>query len=176
MILITSVLCITKFTDYWGRSRKWPSELGWLRRGLRCRQWDDHAHSHAFNGYQKMASVEENPETLGGWGHTYKHVLKLEVVGDTVVGKSSLVLKFTQGKFREQYLPTLGEFLYAEIAMGGVSEYYCRIPSIFLHVLAITQRESQFKYNVYITCCKNRLSTLAWILGSPSLPASTFWG
>ena len=66
-----------------------------------------------------MASVEENPETSGGWGHTYKHVLKLEVVGDTVVGKSSLVLKFTQGKFREQYLPTLGEFLCTQRLQWG---------------------------------------------------------
>ena len=84
-----------------------------------------------------MASLEDNPVSTVGWARTYKHVLKLEIVGDTVVGKSSLLHQFSHGKFREQYLPTLGK--YDGFPNRGVSVY--RLHAC-LKVLRVLQNSS----------------------------------
>lgn len=38
----------------------------------------------------------------------YKYVFKIVVIGDSAVGKTSLIKKFTQGSFQEDYIETIG--------------------------------------------------------------------
>lgn len=46
---------------------------------------------------------------MAGWKGTYKHVLKLEVVGDARVGKTCLAARFGEYNFLERYHPTMGK-------------------------------------------------------------------
>ena len=46
---------------------------------------------------------------MAGWKGTYKHVLKLEVVGDARVGKTCLAARFGEANFLERYHPTMGK-------------------------------------------------------------------
>lgn len=46
---------------------------------------------------------------MAGWKGTYKHVLKLEVVGDARVGKTCLASRFGEYNFLERYHPTMGK-------------------------------------------------------------------
>lgn len=45
---------------------------------------------------------------MAGWRGTYKHVLKLEVVGDARVGKTCLAARFGEYNFLDRYHPTMG--------------------------------------------------------------------
>ena len=53
-----------------------------------------------------MGVVDVN---MAGWRGTYKHVLKLEVVGDARVGKTCLATRFGEYNFLERYHPTMGK-------------------------------------------------------------------
>lgn len=46
---------------------------------------------------------------MAGWRGTYKHVLKLEVVGDARVGKTCLATRFGEYNFLDRYHPTMGK-------------------------------------------------------------------
>lgn len=46
---------------------------------------------------------------MAGWRGTYKHVLKLEVVGDARVGKTCLAARFGECNFLDRYHPTMGK-------------------------------------------------------------------
>lgn len=55
-----------------------------------------------------------------------KFVFKIVVVGDTAVGKTSLIKKFTQGTFQEDYIKTIGAQLssYEDKANGDKIELF----------------------------------------------------
>lgn len=55
---------------------------------------------------QLMGVVDVN---MAGWRGTYKHVLKLEIVGDARVGKTCLATRFGEYNFLERYHPTMGK-------------------------------------------------------------------
>jgi GTPase SAR1 family protein len=40
-----------------------------------------------------------------------KHGLKVAMVGDPQIGKTSLMVKYVEGKFNEDYIQTLGKYL-----------------------------------------------------------------
>ena len=42
---------------------------------------------------------------------TFDALLKVVIIGDTSVGKTCLILRYTQDIFRENFLSTIGELL-----------------------------------------------------------------
>ena len=50
------------------------------------------------------AAAAADADAAGG----YDHLLKLLLIGDSGVGKSSLLLRFTEDKYDEQQLSTIG--------------------------------------------------------------------
>lgn len=48
------------------------------------------------------------PMSAGGTAGAYDHLLKLLLIGDSGVGKSSLLLRFAEDKYDEQQLSTIG--------------------------------------------------------------------
>ena len=40
---------------------------------------------------------------------TYDHLMKMIIIGDTAVGKTCLVLRYTHDTYRESFLSTIGE-------------------------------------------------------------------
>ncbi len=52
-------------------------------------------------------------------GHQRQYVLKVCVVGEGAVGKTSLIIRYTEGHFRESYLMTVGtSFAVKELDFG----------------------------------------------------------
>lgn len=49
----------------------------------------------------------------------YDHFIKLILIGDSGVGKSSLLTQYTQDKFSDVYQATLGGIMYASLK-GGI--------------------------------------------------------
>ena len=43
-------------------------------------------------------------------GETYDYLFKLLLVGDSAVGKTSLLLRFTQGEFKDSVRNTVGQY------------------------------------------------------------------
>ena len=58
---------------------------------------------------------------------TFDALLKVVIIGDTSVGKTCLILRYTQDIFRENFLSTIGELL-----VGSAAELFnstvCRSP------------------------------------------------
>lgn len=55
-----------------------------------------------------MAATGKEVEGTGSTAD-YDHLLKLLLIGDSGVGKSSLLLRFTENKYDEQQLSTIGQ-------------------------------------------------------------------
>lgn len=55
-----------------------------------------------------MAAARKEGDGTGGTAE-YDHLLKLLLIGDSGVGKSSLLLRFTEDKYDEQQLSTIGQ-------------------------------------------------------------------
>lgn len=56
-------------------------------------------------------------ETTGIEGERY--IFKVILLGDGAVGKTSLIRRFMEGKFKEDYLPTIGSQIYTKIIQEG---------------------------------------------------------
>ena len=41
-------------------------------------------------------------------GETYDHLMKMVIIGDTAVGKTCLILRYTHDTYRESFLSTIG--------------------------------------------------------------------
>ena len=51
----------------------------------------------------------------------YDYVQKIIIIGDSGVGKSNILLRYTEGKFAENYLVTIGmNYAYKIVEVGGV--------------------------------------------------------
>jgi GTPase SAR1 family protein len=49
-----------------------------------------------------------------------KHFFKLVIIGDSGVGKSSLLMRFCDDSFREMYLTTIGvDFKFKSVILNG---------------------------------------------------------
>ncbi len=42
-------------------------------------------------------------------GESYDHLMKVVIIGDTAVGKTCLILRYTHDTYRESFLSTIGE-------------------------------------------------------------------
>ncbi len=40
---------------------------------------------------------------------TYDHLMKVVIIGDTAVGKTCLILRYTHDTYRESFLSTIGK-------------------------------------------------------------------
>ena len=53
-------------------------------------------------------------------GQPFDHIFKVLLIGDAGVGKSSILLRFTDGVFEEQMSSTIGvDFRVKTVAVGG---------------------------------------------------------
>ena len=47
---------------------------------------------------------------IAGMAETFEALLKVVVIGDTAVGKTCLILRYTQDLFRDNFLSTIGQW------------------------------------------------------------------
>lgn len=50
---------------------------------------------------------------------SFEALLKVVIIGDSYVGKSCLILRYAQETFRENFLSTIGEYLYPHVTLRG---------------------------------------------------------
>ena len=104
----------------------------------------------------------------------YDYLFKYIIIGDTNVGKSNLLIKFTHGMFKEEYQATIGvEFGIKNIDIGNklyriqiwdtagqenfksITKGYYKNSACAIIVYDITNRESFYNLNNWIEDCKN---------------------
>ena len=63
------------------------------------------------NTDKELIKIEMNPSTRGGAAGSsqYDHFIKLIIIGDTSVGKTSLLLWFAENTFSNQHIATIGK-------------------------------------------------------------------
>jgi small GTP-binding protein len=59
---------------------------------------------------------EENPNRMGSERNegNKEYIFKVILIGDGAVGKTSLIRRYMEGKFRADYLPTIGSQIYTK--------------------------------------------------------------
>ncbi len=68
---------------------------------------------------ESRSVIPANKFTAGGMNHPQrKHFVKVVVIGDSFVGKTSLIQMFEHAKFTENFKPTIGaDFSNKEISL-----------------------------------------------------------
>lgn len=61
-------------------------------------------------GKPKDRSAQRATYSRKPWTHmiTYSYIIKTGIVGDTNIGKTSLMVKYAEGDFNSEYIQTLG--------------------------------------------------------------------
>ena len=72
------------------------------------------------NPIPKEKEKEKEKNKIERSEDTYDHLFKIQVIGDSGVGKSNLILRFADGVYTDSYLSTLGvDFKMANLEIGN---------------------------------------------------------
>ncbi|KAL1928876.1 hypothetical protein VTP01DRAFT_2662 [Rhizomucor pusillus] len=103
-------------------------------------------------GKPKDRSAQRATYSRKPWTHmiTYSYIIKTGIVGDTNIGKTSLMVKYAEGDFNSEYIQTLGvnfmersvvirntEITFSIWDLGGQKEFVSMLPLVCNDAVAI---------------------------------------